>query len=78
MEAVGPMQLARVERDAPRVRACGLPVEYLFELHRERLALREHALFAVQPGRAWIEVVAADEERTAVDRERLGMQACAR
>jgi hypothetical protein len=66
---VGPLQLVCVDVNAPCAVARCLSLEYLFELQCERLALRDHALLAVQPGRAWIEVVAANEERATVDRK---------
>ena len=72
---VGPAKFARLARDPPRVGAGGLRFEDRAKLRDQRGTFHQHALLAVEPGRARIEVVAADEQGFLVDRQRLGVQA---
>lgn len=76
--AVAPALLAAFQRDFPGTLSCGLAVKDRLELFSEDRVLHQHALLAIQPGRSRVEIVAADKQRLAVDRNRLGMQARAR
>src|SRR5205085_1209416 len=72
---VGPAQFSRLAGHVPGVAARRLRLEDRAKLFDERRALDEHALLAVEPGRARVEVVAADEQRLVVDGETLRVQA---
>src|SRR5262245_25907835 len=75
LRTVAPAQLVVHARHLPGTLRGDLSSEDRLELARERGALHEHALLAVEPGGARIEVVAADEQRPPVYGERLGVQA---
>src|SRR5262247_798702 len=74
LRAVAPLQVLAVQRDLPGALARRLRSEDPFELLRQRLVLDQHALLAVEPGGARIQVVAADEQSPSVDGECLRVQ----
>src|SRR5688572_33396710 len=75
---VAPAELVVDQRHLPGALWRRLLGEDRLELPSERRTLEHHALLAVEPGRARIEVVAADKERPPIHRQRLGVQARAR
>jgi hypothetical protein len=78
LHVVRPLQIPCFATHAPRTLTRRLPVEQLLELLRQHRILDQYSLLAIQPGRARIQVVAADKQRAAVGDESLGMQSRSR
>src|SRR5688572_32692986 len=73
--AVIPMQIIAGKCDLPGPVAVCLQRENLRQLPGQDRVFDQHALLAVQPGGAWVEVVTADKADAPVSRQCLGMQA---